>query len=93
MNWKLREGIIITTVCGKSFLVSSDSTGNGRISAVYVNHSAAFICRKLKDGYSPEEIKKELFDEFEIPEDTDVDVRMNELINDLEEQGYIVSAD
>lgn len=93
MRWKLRDGIILTTVCGQSFLVRNDSAGHKRVSAVNINDSAAFICQKLRDGYSMEEIKRELPNEFEIPDNADLDNMIYEFINSLEEQGYIVSAD
>ena len=93
MHWKLKEGIILTTVCGQSFLVRNNSARNGRVSVLNINDSAAFICHRLVKGYSSEEIKRELPNEFEIPENTDIDDLLNEFIKSLEEKGYVLSAE
>ena len=91
MQWNLRDGVILTSVCEQYILVSCSAARRKCPYALRINDSAAFIWRQMEKGLSFEEIKAALYEEYEVTDDTDLGEVIEEFIGALKENGYIVS--
>ena len=83
MKYKTAPGVILTSICGRYFLVTAETTAE-------INDTAAYYWEKLRQGASLAELSAMAVEDFEI-DDTDVlkaDIR--ELTDSLMERHYLV---
>ena len=91
MDWKMRDGIVLTSVCEQYYLVGC-SVSSGKCPYVMgINESGAFIWKQMEQGKSIDEIKAAVLREYKISEETDVGEVITEFAGMLQEKGYIIS--
>lgn len=90
MNWRLRDGVVLTCVCEQFVLVGCSITRGKCPYMMQINDSAAFIWKEMDQGKTFEEIKQDLCKEYEVSDDTDIEEVIISFEKMLEENGYIV---
>lgn len=91
MDWKLKEGVILTSVCDQFFLVSCSAAQDSCPGIMGINESAAFIWRQMEKGLDDGEIINALSEEYEVTDDTDVSELISSFVSVLKENGYITA--
>ena len=56
-RYRIRPGVVLTSVCGESFLVAAKAVQKYCPFFSQLNESSAFLWRKLSDSMSAEELK------------------------------------
>lgn len=93
MNYNVREGIVLTSICGQHLLVACAEARKYCTYTLEVNETAAFIWNMIVIGMSKEEMAHQLAEEYEIPEGVNVSETIDGFINFLSMKGYILAGD
>lgn len=93
VDWRLREGIILTEIQGVYLLVANKKARKHCRFASRVNETGAFFWKLLSEGKLREEIIAAIRQEFEMPEETDPEEDFNLFLLSLQENHYIISED
>lgn len=76
MTYKTTPGVILTSVCGKYFLVQADGS-------MQINETAAFYWKQLQQTASPDELAAAAAEEYEIPQSDVLKKDIRELLHSL----------
>lgn len=65
-RYKAREGVVLTSVCGESLLVSAAALRDICPFVTVLNDSSAFLWKELQNGAGVEDLENAVQSEFEI---------------------------
>ena len=82
MIYKTCPGIILTSVGGQEYLVTSENR-------MQLNDTAAFYWRCLSEGADITELKKAVMQEYDLEDSPELDQEIRELIQSLLKEGLI----
>lgn len=89
MKFRIRDGIILTSVCGQHLLVAAEAAREYCPYVTKINETAFYVLDKLQTGYSLEDLYRMIRGEFDT-EDEDIESMINEYLSQLENSGYII---
>lgn len=69
-RYKAREGVVLTSVCGESLLVSAAALRDICPFVTVLNDSSAFLWKQLQNGAGLEDLENAVRSEFEIDDPT-----------------------
>ena len=90
MDHKIRDGIVLVNICDEYLLIAGKSAREYCPSVMQVNETAAYIWKMLEKGMDSNEMIMSILSEFELEEDIDIYAMLNEYIEILKSNGYIV---
>ena len=88
--FKTRPGIVLTRICDQSILVAAYEARKYCPYTMILNESGAAIWECLEAGKDLLGIKEYLLDEFEIPNEIDLNEMVDNYINILYSNGYLL---
>ena len=90
MKYKIRDGIVLSKICDEYLLISGKEARKSCPSVTQINDTGAYIWKMLEAGMDENEMIMEILSEYELDEDTDISDMMNEYINVLKNNGYLI---
>lgn len=93
MNYILRPGVIVTSICGEYLLVSSSACSEYCPRISQINEIAADICSELQKGHSIENINEYIEESYEIDEKTNINEMVKRFIEELYQRGYLIKVE
>lgn len=89
MKYKIRDGIILTSVCGQHLLVAASAAREFCPYVTQINETSAFIWRQLEQDRDIPEIREAVLKEWEVEDSSSLDDMINSLCSELENMGYL----
>lgn len=90
MKYSLRPGVVLTQICDEYLIVSAKEARQYCPSVIQINETGAYIWKMLEEGMDTNEMVMSILSEFELEEDADIYGMLNDYINTLKENGYII---
>lgn len=90
MSYKIRDGIVMETICGTSLLIATLEATKYCPYVMQLNEASAYIWRMLFDGKSMEEMTVLAARDFEITEE-EARETLNSFLQGLAEQNYLIA--
>lgn len=89
MNYKIREGIVMETLCGTSLLIATLEARKYCPYVMQLNESSAYIWSMLFEKKTQTEMKEQAAKDFGIsPEEADEII--NNFVEELVKQNYLI---
>ena len=89
MNYRTREGIILTRICEMYILVAPSRFRHLLKRAVHINETAAEIWQLLKDHKTNDQIKEYFLSTYDNPDEVDIDDMIRSFEDSMFEKGYL----
>lgn len=89
MNYKIREGIVMETLCGTSLLIATLEARKYCPYVMQLNEASAYIWQMLFDGKTYEEMIKRAAEDFEISVEQAGET-IESFLSDLIEKKYLI---
>lgn len=89
MSYKIREGIVMETLCGTSLLIATLEARKYCPYVMQLNEASAYIWQMLFDGKTYEEMKKRAAEDFEISVEQAGET-IESFLSDLIEKKYLI---
>lgn len=89
-RYKAREGVVLTTVCGESLLVSARALRDICPFVTVLNDSSAFLWSRLRVGASLMELENAVREEYEIDDPLTVRKVIEDFIRQMLELNYLL---
>ena len=90
MQFNVRNGVVLSKICDEYLLISCKEARKYCPSVIQINDTAAYIWKMLEKGMDTNEMVMSILSEFELDEDTDIYSLLEDYINVLKLNGYIV---
>lgn len=90
MTYKIRNDVVLIEICGEYLLISGKGVRDFCPYIIQLNDTAAYIWRMLEKEMDTNEMILSILSEFELDEDIDIYAMLNEYIEILKSNGYIV---
>lgn len=90
---KIRPGVILINICEENILVASYDARQYCPYTMILNETGAVIWRCISKHETFPEIIRELKSEFDIPSGTDIEGAVNEYLDRLHSNGYLMYAE
>ena len=90
MKYKLQEGLVRETVCGKELLIATLEARKTCPYLMELNTASAFIWDCLAEGMGSEELIDRVVSEYDIPRET-AEPKVLSFLEQLEKNAYITS--
>lgn len=89
-KYKTRPGVVLTTVCGESLLVSAKAVREYCPYVTTLNDSSAFLWKQLKAGAGEAELKAAVLDEYELEDPGQLDGMIREFLDEMLKMNYLI---
>ncbi len=89
MKYKVRDGIVLSKICDEYLLISGKDAREYCPSVTQINETGAYIWKMLEKGIDTNEMVMSILSEFELDEDADIYVMLNEYTDLLKRNGFI----
>lgn len=89
MKYKIREGIVMETLCGTSLLIATLEARKYCPYVMQLNEASAYIWQMLFDGKTYEEMTECAAEDFEISV-KQADETIKKFLSDLTEKNYLI---
>ena len=90
-RYKTREGVVLTTVCGESLLVSASALRELCPFVTVLNDSSAFLWTQLRGGASIAELESAVQAEYEIDDPSVVRSVIGDFLRQMQELNYLIA--
>ncbi len=90
IRYKTREGVVLTSICGESLLVSATALHGICPSVTTLNDSSAFLWKELQKGAGLEDLEKAVLAEYEIDDVMAVRIEIESFILQMLETNYLL---
>lgn len=90
-RYKTRDGVVLTSVCGETLLVSASALSELCPFVTVVNDSSAFLWTKLRNGASAEELENAVRAEYEIDDPSVVGSVIRDFLRQMLELNYLIA--
>lgn len=88
MTHKIRSGIVLAKICDEYLLISSKFAREFCPSVMQINETAAYIWKMLEKGMSDEEMLQSITAEYEVSDEQEIEVMLNEYLQIMADKGY-----
>lgn len=89
MNYKIRDGIVMETVCGTSLLIATLEARKYCPYVMQLNEASVYICKMLLEGKTLDEMAALAAKDFEISS-AEAYATLNDFLSSLMEQNYLI---
>ena len=89
MRYKIRDGIVYTTICGEHILISSVEARAVCPFLTFINETGALILKMIQDGNSVEEIINQIQKDYYNDSSISIGESVKSYISDLAANGYL----
>ena len=89
-RYRIRPGVVLTSVCGESYLVAAKAAQKQCPYFSQLNDSSAFLWRKLSDAMTAEELTRVVLAEFEVEDPASLQGVINRFLSQMVELGYLL---
>lgn len=92
MNYKIRDGLVLETLCGTSLLIATLEARKYCPYVMQLNEASAYIWKMLFDGKTPAEMAELAANDFEISVKEAAET-IKKFLSELTEQNYLIVED
>ena len=93
MRYRVKKGIVLTSVCGQYILVAAKKTRENCPYITQINETTASCWRLLENGCTCDGLIRFLLDEYDAEDENLVKEDVEKLLAKLFELGYIIKED
>ena len=90
-RYKTRTGVVLTTVCGESLLVSSRGLRELCPFVTSINESTAFLWKRLSKGATEEELLSAVAEEYEVEDPASLRQVIKDFLQQMREMNYLLT--
>ena len=92
-RYKTRTGVVLTSVCGESLLVSAKPLRGVCPFVTTINESSAFLWRRLISGATEDELLAAVEEEYEVEDLAAMEAVIKEFLEQMLEMNYLLMED
>ena len=92
-QYRTRNGVVLTTVCGEYLLVSARALHETSPFLTVINETSAFLWNKLKSGASAEDLECAVLSEYEVEDATQIRGMIDAFLTQMLDLHYVVKED
>ncbi len=89
-RYRIRPGVVLTSVCGETFLVAAKAARKFCPYFSQLNESSAFLWRKLSDSMTAEDLTRVVLAEYEVEDPASLKDVINSFLSQMVELGYLL---
>lgn len=90
-RYKTRVGVVLTSVCGESLLVSARALRELCPFVTVINDSSAFLWNQLRNGAGIEDLERAVLAEYEIDDPAGVKAMIADFVRQMLALNYLVA--
>ena len=89
-SWKVRSGVILVKIKGVYLLVADKEARRNCPYIREINEIGAFIWERLEEGKEPDDIGSQLRQEYDVPQEYDLEADINGFFSVLVKYRYLI---
>ena len=92
-RYKTREGVVLTSVCGETLLVTARALRELCPFVTVINDSSAFLWERLRSGATAEELERAVKEEYELDDPSIVNGVIQDFLRQMLALNYLIEDD
>ncbi len=90
MRYRTRTGVVMTSICGETVLISAEAIRDQVPYLTQLNESSAFLWRLLETGADEAELERAVLEEYEIEDPAAARDAIRAFLHQMLQGGYLV---
>lgn len=90
-EYRIRQGIVITEICGEYLLIAAKKARETCPYVNQVNESFAYLCKTLENWCTSEQLKQAILEVYDLSDQKAADTEIKGFLEKMQHYGYLLT--